>query len=131
MVRTVETEVLGRCDRVDEEKYTDRVTAPTTRQKQLLVRREPGPVAGAEVALWNLLAQRIGDLRSVCDDTHGQGVAQSSATHVEKWQLAMAFLARLARNVGLVAELAEKPVAVDGREAAGGAADMHAGSWSD
>ena len=37
--RTMETEVLGRYDLVDEEKYTGRVTVPIMRQQQLLVRR--------------------------------------------------------------------------------------------
>ena len=63
--RTVDTEVLGRYDLVDEEKYTGRVTAPATRQQQLLVRRGPGLAAGDEAAIWNMLAQRIGALCSV------------------------------------------------------------------
>ena len=36
--RTVETEVLGRCDLINEETYTGRVAVPTTRQQQLLSR---------------------------------------------------------------------------------------------
>ena len=43
--------------------HTCRVTALSTRQQQLLVRRGPGLAAGG--ALWNLLVQRIGALRSV------------------------------------------------------------------
>ena len=62
--RTVETEVLERYDPIDEEKYTGRMAVSTTRQQQLLVRRGTGPVAGGEEALWNLLVQRIGALRS-------------------------------------------------------------------
>ena len=47
----MDTEVLGRYDLVDEEKYTGRVTVPITRQQQLLVRSGPGPAAGGEAAL--------------------------------------------------------------------------------
>ena len=60
---TLETEVLGRYDLVDAEKYTSRVTVPTTRQQQLLVRRGPGPAAGWRSC--NHQVQRIGALRSV------------------------------------------------------------------
>ena len=64
--RTVETEVLGLHDLVDEEKYTGRVTgangATSSASGQAWTRagRERG-----EAALWNLLVQRIGALRSV------------------------------------------------------------------
>ena len=80
---TVETQVLSRYDLVHQEKYTGRVTVPTTRQQQLLVRRGPGSAAGGEAALWNLLVQRIGALRSVRGHPR-PGVAQSSATYVVK-----------------------------------------------
>ena len=45
-------------------------------------------------------------------------------------QPALAFCARPARNVELVEELAEQPVAMDGRKATGGASNLHAGGWS-
>ena len=47
--RTVETDVFGRHDLADEEKYAGRVAVPTTRQQQLSVRRAPGPAAGGAV----------------------------------------------------------------------------------
>ena len=46
-------------------------------------------------------------------------------------QPAMALLARPTRGVELVEELAQKFGAMDGREAAGCAANLHAGGWSD
>ena len=62
--RTKETEVVGRYDLIDAEKYTRRVAVPTPRQQQLVVRRRPGPLAGGEAALRKLPVQRIGALRS-------------------------------------------------------------------
>ena len=53
--RTVEADVLGQYDLGDEEQYTGRVTVYITRQQRLLVKRGPGPAAGGEAALCNLL----------------------------------------------------------------------------
>ena len=117
--RTVETEVLGWYDLVDEEKHTGRVTVPITRQQQLLVRRGPGPATCGEAAV---SARLRGHPRP--------GVAQSSATYVEN-SAAFVGILRTTRPVDLVEELAEEPVAMDRRKATGGAANLHAGGWSD
>ena len=104
-----ETEVLGRYDLVDEEKYTGRVTAPTTRQHQVLVRRGPGPAAGGEAALWNLCAAWGREVN--CNIRRKNCCSRWHFSHNPP--------------------AAEKPVAMDGREAAGDAANLHAGGWSD
>ena len=67
--RTVESEVLGRYDLIDEERYAGRVAVPTTRQQLLLVRRGLLPLAGGEAALWNLLMERPRDMQHVCEGT--------------------------------------------------------------
>ena len=116
----MDSEALGRYDLADVEKYIGIVKVPSTRQQQLLVRREPEPAAGGEAALWNLLAH-----------THGQRL-QSHLQHSSKiLQHARAFPARPTRNVELLEEQAEEPAAMDGRKAAGGAANLHAEGWSD
>ena len=70
------------------------------------------------------LAQRA------CEGTHGQG-SQSHLQHTSQdLQPKLAFFARPARYVELVEELAEKFGAMDGREAPGCAANLHAGGWS-
>ena len=108
--RTVETEVLGRYDLVHECKHPDKVTVCITRQQQLVVRRGPGPAC--EAAPWNLA--RSGTV--ICN------------VHRRYLQLALTFLRTTSPQCGAQAE---KPVAMDRREATGGAANLRAGGWSD
>ena len=67
------------------------------------------------------LAQRA------CEGTHGHEW-HSHLQHASIFlQPALAICARPARDVELVEELTEEPVAIHGRKATGGAANMHAG----
>ena len=66
-----------------------------------------------------------------CEGTHGQEWHSHLQHTSYNLQPALAFCAQPARNGELVEELAEEPVAMDGRKATGGAANLHAGGWSD
>ena len=82
--RTVETEVLGRDDLVDEKKYTGRVAVPITRQQQLLVRRGQDRLRAAKPhsgIFWCFVSEAF----AACLRGHPwSGVAASSATYVAR-----------------------------------------------
>ena len=82
--RTVETEVLGREDLVDEKKYTGRVAVPITRQQQLLVRRGQDRLRAAKPhsgIFWCFVSEAF----AACLRGHPwPGVAASSATYVAR-----------------------------------------------
>ena len=93
--RIVETEVLGRYDLVDEEKYTGMVAVPTTRHKQLLVRRGQGLRREAK--------RRSGsEPCAACWRGHPlRRAAEYSAKTTQNLQFAMALLTRPTRDVDL------------------------------
>ena len=92
--RTMETEVLGEYDLIDEEKYTGRMAVPTTRQQQLLDKRGSRPAPEGEAALWNLCwCNALDPAQHAGEGTLCEGRLHYLQHTSQDWQPAMALLA--------------------------------------